>query len=53
MLCEIFHFVVKTILKQLGKNENLIKFVGDRSRHDLRYAIDSYKVEKEQMVFNL
>jgi len=39
--------VVKTILKQLGKSENLITFVSDRPGHDLRYAIDSSKVEKE------
>lgn len=39
--------VVKTILKQLGKSENLITFVSDRPGHDLRYAIDSSKAEKE------
>lgn len=39
--------VVKTILKQLGKSENLITFVTDRPGHDLRYAIDSTKSEKE------
>lgn len=39
--------VVKTILKQLGKDENLIEFVADRKGHDLRYAIDSSKVERE------
>lgn len=39
--------VVKTILKQLGKSEDLIEFVSDRKGHDLRYAIDSTKVEKE------
>lgn len=39
--------VVKTILKQLGKSEDLIEFVADRKGHDLRYAIDSSKVEKE------
>ena len=39
--------VVKTILKQLGKSEDLIEFVADRKGHDLRYAIDSTKVEKE------
>ena len=32
--------VVKTILKELGKPESLITFVGDRKGHDLRYAID-------------
>ena len=39
--------VVKTILKQMGKSEDLIEFVTDRKGHDLRYAIDSSKVEKE------
>lgn len=39
--------VVKTILKKLGKSEDLITFVEDRKGHDLRYAIDSSKVEKE------
>lgn len=39
--------VVRTILKQLGKSENLIKFVTDRPGHDRRYAIDSSKIEKE------
>ena len=39
--------VVKTILKQLGKPESLITFVTDRPGHDLRYAIDSSKVEEE------
>lgn len=39
--------IVKTILKQLGKSEELISFVEDRKGHDLRYAIDSTKVEKE------
>ena len=39
--------VVKTILKQLGKSDNLITYVTDRPGHDLRYAIDSTKVEKE------
>jgi dTDP-glucose 4,6-dehydratase len=39
--------VVKTILKQMGKSEKLITFVENRKGHDLRYAIDSTKVEKE------
>ena len=39
--------VVKTILKQMGKSEDLITFVTDRPGHDLRYAIDSSKVEQE------
>ena len=39
--------VVKTILKLMGKSEDLITFVEDRKGHDLRYAIDSTKAEKE------
>ena len=39
--------LVKLILKELGKSEDLIEFVADRKGHDLRYAIDSSKVEKE------
>ena len=39
--------VVKTILRQLDKPESLITFVEDRKGHDLRYAIDSTKAEKE------
>ena len=39
--------IVKTILNKMGKSEDLIEFVTDRPGHDLRYAIDSTKVEKE------
>lgn len=39
--------VVKTILKLMGKSEDLITFVEDRKGHDLRYAIDSTKAERE------
>ena len=39
--------VVKTILKQLGKPESLITFVGDRKGHYLRYAIDPSKIHGE------
>ena len=39
--------VVKIILKQLGKSEDSIEYVKDRPGHDLRYAIDSTKIEKE------
>lgn len=38
--------MVKTILKLLNKDESLISFVKDRPGHDLRYAIDSSKVEQ-------
>ena len=39
--------VVKTILKILGKSEDLIEFVTDRKGHDQRYAIDPTKIQKE------
>lgn len=38
--------VVKTIIKALGKSEDLIQFVEDRLGHDKRYAIDPTKLEK-------
>ncbi|WP_462410962.1 dTDP-glucose 4,6-dehydratase [Neobacillus sp. Marseille-QA0830] len=39
--------IVKTILKQLGKPESLIKYVKDRPGHDRRYAIDATKLRTE------
>lgn len=39
--------IVKTILAALGKPESLIEFVTDRPGHDLRYAMDPTKAEKE------
>lgn len=39
--------IVKKILKQLGKSEDLITYVTDRKGHDLRYAIDPSKTIKE------
>lgn len=39
--------VVKTILRELNKPESLIRFVTDRKGHDMRYAIDPTKIEKE------
>lgn len=39
--------VVKSILKILGKPESLIEFVTDRPGHDLRYAIDASKIQRE------
>ena len=39
--------LVKLILKELNKPESLITYVTDRPGHDLRYAIDSTKIEKE------
>ena len=40
-------YIVKTILKELGKSESLITFVADRHGHDKRYAIDPDKAMKE------
>ena len=39
--------VVKTILRILGKGEDLIEFVTDRKGHDQRYAIDPTKITNE------
>lgn len=39
--------VVKTIIKELGKSEDLIEFVTDRPGHDRRYAIDPTKIHDE------
>ncbi len=39
--------VVKTILKELGKPEDLIEHVTDRKGHDRRYAIDPTKIHTE------
>ena len=39
--------VVKIILKELGKSEDLIKYVTDRPGHDMRYAIDPAKIHHE------
>lgn len=37
--------VVQTIIRELGKSEELIEFVTDRLGHDKRYAIDPSKLE--------
>lgn len=39
--------VVKIILKELGKSEDLIRYVTDRPGHDMRYAIDPTKIHTE------
>ncbi|XOK60257.1 dTDP-glucose 4,6-dehydratase [Paenibacillus elgii] len=39
--------IVKTILAELGKSDDLIQFVKDRPGHDRRYAIDASKITKE------
>lgn len=39
--------MVKTIIRGLGKSEDLIKYVTDRKGHDMRYAIDPMKIHNE------
>ena len=39
--------VVKTVIRELGKSEDLITYVTDRAGHDLRYAIDPTKIHNE------
>lgn len=39
--------VVKTIIHELGKSEDLISYVKDRPGHDMRYAIDPTKIHNE------
>ena len=39
--------IVKLILSQVGKSEELIEYVKDRLGHDRRYAINSSKIKKE------
>lgn len=39
--------VTKTILKIMKKSEDLIRFVADRPGHDLRYAINFTKAQRE------
>jgi dTDP-glucose 4,6-dehydratase len=39
--------IVRLILKEMGRGEELIEYVSDRPGHDLRYAIDAGKLERE------
>jgi dTDP-glucose 4,6-dehydratase len=39
--------VIRSILRHLGKDENLIKFVPDPHGHEQRYAVDSSKLRNE------
>ena len=39
--------IVKLIIHELGKSEELITYVTDRKGHDLRYAIDPTKIHNE------
>ncbi len=40
-------YVVKRILKELGKGESLITHIEDRQHHDRRYTLDSDKAYRE------
>jgi len=44
LLCKVMD---KKLNRTAGTSENLITFVKDRAGHDLRYAIDSSKLQKE------
>lgn len=48
---DIIHVVIKTVDRLLGRKEgedlDLITFVTDRMGHDMRYAIDSRKLQRE------
>ncbi|WP_297497644.1 dTDP-glucose 4,6-dehydratase [Thermococcus sp.] len=39
--------VVRTILRIMDKDEDLIEFVEDRPGHDLRYSLDSWKMMRD------
>ena len=39
--------VIRMILKTMKKPDSLMKFVEDRPGHDVRYSIDSRKIQKE------
>ena len=39
--------IVKTILKSLDTDEDMIEFVEDRPGHDARYSLDSTKIRRE------
>jgi len=40
-------YITDTILKYLGKDNSLIKYVADRLGHDRRYAIDATKIKED------
>jgi dTDP-glucose 4,6-dehydratase len=48
---DIIRLLIRTVDRQLGRaegeDENLITFVTDRAGHDMRYAIDSRKLQRE------
>ena len=48
---DIIHLLIETVDRKLGRkkgeDESLITYVTDRAGHDLRYAIDSRKLQRE------
>lgn len=41
------NYIVRKILKILGKSTRLIKYVSDRPGHDFRYSLNSLKIQRE------
>ncbi len=41
------NYIVRRILKALGKSTKLIKYVSDRPGHDFRYSLNSSKIQRE------
>ena len=39
--------VVRTILRIMGRDDDMIEFVEDRPGHDLRYSLDSWKITRD------
>ena len=46
-ICSILDELVPSKLDGIDKYEQLIAYVGDRAGHDVRYAIDATKIDKE------
>jgi dTDP-glucose 4,6-dehydratase len=46
-VCSILDELVPSELDGVDKYEQLITYVGDRAGHDVRYAIDATKIDKE------
>lgn len=39
--------ITRLLLAELGKGESMIEYIADRPGHDLRYAVDSSKIQSE------
>jgi dTDP-glucose 4,6-dehydratase len=46
-VCSILDELVPSKLDGIGQYEQLVTYVGDRAGHDVRYAIDATKIDKE------